>query len=66
MLAGADRTDPALLHPLRVADRLFERRRDLIVPNFLGALLLVLAGCGALGLLAAALLFPAKATCCGC
>lgn len=43
-----------------VADRLFERRRDLIVPNFLGALLLVLAGCGTLGLLAAALLFPGQ------
>ena len=43
-----------------VADRLFERRRDLIVPNFLGALLLVLAGGGTLGLLAAALLFPGQ------
>ncbi|MFM2052378.1 MAG: hypothetical protein RL456_415 [Pseudomonadota bacterium] len=43
-----------------VADRLFERRQDLIAPNFLGALLLVVSGVGVLGLAAVMLLFPGQ------
>jgi uncharacterized membrane protein len=41
-----------------VADRLFERRNELIVPNFLGALLIVVTAIGVLGLGAVLVLFP--------
>lgn len=41
-----------------VADRLFERRNDLIAPNFLGALLIVVTAIGVLGLGAVLVLFP--------
>ena len=41
-----------------IADRLFEKKDDLILPNFNGVLLLVMVSGGALGMLAVALLFP--------
>ncbi len=43
-----------------VADRLFEKRDAAIVPNFMGALILVLVGTGVVGLVAVATLFPGQ------
>ena len=41
-----------------IADRLFEKKDDLVLPNFNGVLLLVMVSGGALGLLAVIFLFP--------